>query len=338
MNISGPGRGNHARSVRQKLLNLITVSTVPFVCVLAIAVTAFGIHSWRSTVSNVQAMTDILHQMVDTTIRESIVSYLHAKVESAASTIDTLDRLQPQRESTPSTTAVAEHLLATEVAHSGYIYVLDLDGKVVIHPDPQTQGRIIPHIEPVRTQLAQREGYLEYTWQNSFEPRPLAKALYMQQYQRYGWIISASSYRHEFVELIDPERLARTIGAYSLAAESYSVVIDNQGVFVSHPDHPGRRISEFFRQDEADRIMQALFSAAEGQLRYSWAGRPGEPRRPKLMFHRYLPDFDWVIATSVYLDSLQRPIVLIVVGVCLFVIVLFSSVIICGLHISHRLS
>ena len=338
MNAFGSGRGNQARSVRRKLLNLIIVSTVPFVCVLAIAVAAFAIHSWRSTVSNIKTMTDILHQMVDTTIRESIVSYLHAKVESAVSTIDALDRLQPEREPAPSTAAIAAHLLAIDVVRSGYIYVLDLDGQVVIHPDPETQGRLIPHIEPVRTQLAQKDGYLEYTWQNSFEPLSLPKALYMQQYRRYGWIISATSYRQEFVELVDPERLARTVDAYSMEVESYSVVIDSQGVFVSHPDHTGRRISEFFQQDEADRIMQELFSTPAGQLRYSWAERPGEPPRPKLMFHRYLPDFDWAIATTVYLDSLQRPIVLIVVGVGLFVIVLVSSVIIRGLHMAHSLS
>ena len=319
-------------------MNLVFFSSVPLVCLVAIVVTAFALHSWRNTIADIETRTEILHQMGETAIRESIISYLNAKVETAVSIIEAVDRARPEQELGDKIDAIEEQLTVLNIAETGYIYVIDNEGRVVIHPDPATEGRIIPEVEPVRTQLERKRGYLEYIWQNSFDPLPLPKALYMEEYRPFGWIVAATSYRREFVALIDPQRLARTIGAYPFEAESYSVVVDHEGVFVAHPDYPGGRIDDFFDPDEADRLMEALFGRPEGRLRYAWVDRIGERRRPKLMLHRYLPDFDWAIATTVYLDSLRRPFVLLAIGIVLFLAVLISCLLFWGRSMAESLS
>jgi hypothetical protein len=197
-------------------------------------------------------------------------------------------------------------------------------GRVLIHPDPDTEGRVIPDIEPVKTQLEQRTGYIEYSWQNSFEPSPQPKALYMEEYEPLGWIVSASSYRSEFVQLVDRGRLADMIESHSLGIDSYSVVVDASGRFVVHPEHAGEPMAAFFDDSETARLMEAMFSETEEPLHYSWPVRPGGSRREKLMFTRYLPDFDWAIATTVYLDSLRRP-ALLVLAAGGFLLLLFVS-------------
>jgi two-component sensor histidine kinase len=338
MGDSDHGSEGQGRSVRRKLLNLVFFSSVPLICLVAIVVTAFALHSWRNTIADIETRTEILHQMVDTAIRESIISYLNAKVETAVSIIEAVDRARPEEELGDKIDAIEEQLTVLNIAETGYVYVIDNGGRVVIHPDPETQGRVIPEVEPVKTQLERRRGYLEYIWQNSFEPLPLPKALYMEEYQPFGWIVAATSYRREFVELIDPQRLARTIGAHSFETESYSVVVDREGVFVAHPDYPGRQIDEFFDRAEADRLMGALFSRPEGRLRYAWGDRPGERRRPKMMFYRYLPDFDWAIATTVYLDSLRRPFVFLAIGIVLFLAALISFLLFWGRSMAESLS
>ncbi|MFP4431011.1 MAG: cache domain-containing protein [Spirochaetaceae bacterium] len=338
MGDSEDGSAVQDRSVRRRLLNLVFFSSVPLVCLIAIVVTVFALHSWRNTIADVETRTEILHQMVDTAIRESIISYLNAKVETAVSIIEAVDRGRPEEELADKIDAIEEQLAVLNIAETGYIYVVNNKGRVVIHPDPATQGRMIPEVEPVRTQLERKRGYLEYTWQNSFDLLPLPKALYMEEYRSFGWIVAATSYRREFVALIDPQRLARTIGAYSFEAESYSVVVDREGVFVAHPDYPGRQIDEFFDRAEADRLREALFSRPEGRLRYTWGDRPGEGRRPKMMFYRYLPDFDWAIATTVYLDSLRRPFVFLAIGIVLFLAALISYLLFWGRSMAESLS
>jgi two-component sensor histidine kinase len=193
---------------------------------------------------------------------------------------------------------------------------------------------VIPDIEPVETQLEQRSGYIEYSWQNSFEPSPQPKALYMEEYEPLGWIVSASSYREEFVQLIDKENLNDLIAVQSSGIDSYSVVVDRSGRFVAHPDYAGHHIGEFFDDSETERLMQAMFSGTEEPLHYSWPVRPRGSPRDKLMFTRYLADFDWAIATTVYLDSLRRPtvialatgggILLVAIAVLLFLVLRMS--------------
>jgi two-component sensor histidine kinase len=308
-----PGRARRKprTSVRRKLLNLILFVTVPLVFLLTIAVGSLGLRMWNNSLDSVETMTVMLHDAVDTTLRTSIESYLRAKVETAIETIDSI-RSSTSGDSSPSAEhVISRRLLDMNVADSGYIYVIDGQGRVIIHPDPDTQGRVIPDIEPVKTQLEQRTGYIEYSWQNSFEPSPQPKALYMEEYEPLGWIVSASSYRTEFVQLVDRGRLADMIESNSLGIDSYSVVVDASGRFVVHPEYAGRLMDVFLDDTETSRLMESMFSETEEPLHYSWPVRPGGSRRKKLMFSRYLPDFDWAIATTVYLDSLRRPALLV---------------------------
>ena len=112
-----------------------------------------------------------LQEAIDTVLRETIVTYLHAKTETALSTIELIDRLYSDNKQL-SSELINRHLLSMQVARSGYMYILDSRGHVVLHPDPATVSRVIPEIEPVRTQLKLKSGFLEYSWQNSFEPLP----------------------------------------------------------------------------------------------------------------------------------------------------------------------
>ncbi len=312
--------------------------TVPLVLVLAVTVGSLGARMWRNSLEGIETTTVMLHELVESTLRSSIESYLRAKVETAKTTIDTINRSVPDGDPAELTGRIADRLLTINIAETGYVYVIDDQGTVVIHPDPGTRGRTIPEVEPVKTQLQQKHGYLEYSWQNSFEPSPRPKALYMEEYEPFDWIVSASSYREEFVQLVDTRRLAQMIQSHSVAAESYSVIVDRSGRFIAHPDHAGRRVDEFFDEEERQRLMDVLFSESKDRLRYSWPEEPGEDGRPKMMFTRHLPDFGWAIATTVYLDSLRRPTLFTLAGGALVLVLTIVVLIVWVLRMSHVVS
>ena len=318
--------------MRRRLFLLVLLAIIPLIVANLISISILGRRIWRTTLQDVEQVTEVLHDVVETTLRESIVSYLRAKVETAITLIESInenDRNQLSEDERKELTAALGKL---GVAETGYIYVINTAGRIVIHPDAQIQGRRIPHEEPVKTQLDRRQGYLEYMWQNSFEPRPLPKALFMEPYEPFDWILAATSYRQEFVSLVDRERIARLLGSVSFDIESYSTVVARDGTFVAHPDYAGHRMTEFFPGSEGERILDELFSEQEGRIRYTWSTREREERRPKLMFYRYLPDFDWVLGTTVYLDSLRRPalqlvavLVLLSIGLLLVLLLLTSQ-------------
>jgi len=330
-----------AVSVRRKLLYLVLVATVPLVLATGIAMTALGFQVWRYSISAIEARTNLLHDSVDTTLRESIVGYLSAKTETALSTIALIERSSGDADHADESgilDSVERHLLSMSVVDRGYIYVIDTDGRVVIHPDPETQGRVIPGIEPVRTQLEVRNGYMEYTWQNSFEPLPLPKALHMAEYPSRGWIVSATAYREEFVDLIDRERLENLVTAYDSHSRAYSAIMDRDGELIVHPDHPGRNVAEFFEPAETERLLNLLFSRSTDPVRYMWPDRSTGERHPKLLVFRYMPDFDWSIATTIDLRTVRRPILLFSSGAGVFMLVLVAMAIVMALRISRTVS
>lgn len=55
----------------------------------------------------------------------------------------------------------------------------------------------------MRLQKEKKEGYLEYDGANPGEIVKRPKALYMRYFAPWNWIISASSYRDEFKELLN---------------------------------------------------------------------------------------------------------------------------------------
>lgn len=325
------------KSVRRELLNLILLATIPLVVASTLFVIVLGRRMWRTTLRDIETVTEVLHELVDTTLRESIVSYLTAKAETAHTIVDALDTSKTEDLTPASIDEIRRRLMELDVAGSGYIYVIDSDGRVVAHPDPNTQGLALPNTEPVETQLRRRNGYLQYFWQNSFEPLPLPKALYMVEYIPRGWIIAATAYRSEFVQLIETSRIAETLGSVNLDFEAYSIVVAKDGTFIAHPDHEGRRFEEFLSAEEARRVRAAFLTRTEGRLRYTWPSRAGERRRPKLMYFRHIPDFDWVVGTTVYLDSLRRPTVVLVVAAGLTGLGLFAVLALVAMRTSRLL-
>jgi two-component sensor histidine kinase len=324
--------------LRRKLLNLILVSTIPLLIAHTVAVVSLGSQMWRMTLDDVDTVTNLLHDFVDTTLEESIVSYLRSKVETARNLVDSTREADSAPLTASQLEELAETLLSLDVAQSGYVYVIDTNGHVVVHPDPTIEGSTIPNVEPVRTQLEKRDGYLEYSWQNSFEPTPQPKALFMVEYAPYDWIIAATAYRYEFTELIDRRRIADVLGSVSLNVEAYSTVVADDGTFIAHPDYAGRNLYEFFSKEEARRIMEMMFHRTEGRIRYSWPSREGERRRPKLMYFRRLEDFQWAVGTTVYLDSLRRPAVVTVAGFGAFGLLVVAVLVVLALRMSRAIT
>jgi two-component sensor histidine kinase len=329
----------HSRSVRRTLLYLVLTASVPFVIAMVVAVAVLSVQTWRDSVAAAEARTEVLQGAIETNLREAIVAYLRAKTETAISIVAQLDETARAAGAEEARfEQIREHLLSLSVVHSGYVYVVDTTGRAVIHPDLLTQDRSFAEVEPVRTQLAEREGYLEYIWQNSFEPLPLPKALYMAEYTPRNWIVASTAYREEFVGLVDPGRLAHLVSGLSVGNGSYSVVVTREGEFIAHPDYPGRRLEEFFDPAAEERVLDTLFGEPSGTLRYSWPDPSSGERSEKLLVCRYMPDFDWTIATTLDISRIRRPIIVSSLLSVLFAAVLVVLVIRISLRVSHTVS
>ncbi len=132
--------------------------------------------------------------------------------------------------------ASAEAALKSQtIGTTGYIYCLNSKGVLVMHPKPALLGKDISEYRFVQEQMQRREGYLEYEWRNPGEISARPKALYMVYFEPWDWIISASSYREEFTELISVEDFRASVLSLRFGETGYSYVLDGKGHIVIHP-------------------------------------------------------------------------------------------------------
>ncbi|MCP3873312.1 MAG: hypothetical protein GY699_09195 [Desulfobacteraceae bacterium] len=96
-------------------------------------------------------------------------------------------------------------------------------------------------------------GYIEYNWANPGETTKRPKALYMTHFVPWDWIISVSSYREEFRELLNIDDFNRNILSITFGKTGYSYVMDSKGLMVIHPKLSGSNI--YNSKDENGRMF-----------------------------------------------------------------------------------
>jgi PAS domain S-box-containing protein len=103
-----------------------------------------------------------------------------------------------------------EAVLSLRFGTSGYAYVVNADGDVLIHPaisDFNVFGQAEVAAEFVRTMLERGSGFIEYDWGNPDEPRPRRKLAAFDTIPELGWTVVSSAYRDE---VMGPVRTARS--------------------------------------------------------------------------------------------------------------------------------
>lgn len=198
-------------------------------------------------------------------------------------------------------------LLAQRIGTTGYIYVIDSGGIIRVHPVKDNLGRDVTAFGFIRRQMAKHTGYLEYFWKNPRESNLRPKALYMSYFEPWDWIISASSYRDEFHQLVNAEDFKKSILSQRFGDLGYAFVLDTKGNIVVHPFKEGNVMNI---QDETGiYLVREMISRKFGKLHYTWKN-PGDPTpRKKILIFNYLPSVNWIVAASAYPEEFNAPLV-----------------------------
>ncbi len=201
----------------------------------------------------------------------------------------------------------AEVLLSQTIGSSGYIYCIDSGGVCVLHPKPAVVGVNYSDRAFIQEQTSRKTGYIEYDWKNPEDARARPKALYMTYFAPWDWIISATSYRDEFRELVTVSDFRESILSIKFGRTGYSFIIDSKGNIILHPEIEGRNYYDTV-DAEGKRFVAEVCRRRSGKIIYSWKN-PGEaaPRKKLAMFN-YIPELDWIVESSGYLEEFYRPL------------------------------
>jgi diguanylate cyclase (GGDEF)-like protein/PAS domain S-box-containing protein len=197
-------------------------------------------------------------------------------------------------------------LLSQSIGKTGYIYCVNSKGMLQVHP--KINGADLSKHDFIRQQIQVKEGYLEYDWANPGEEKPRRKALYMTYFGPWDWILSVSSYREEFKDLFKVDDFRESILAISFGKTGYPYVMDSLGNLIIHPKLVGHNI--YNSKDTTGReFIKEICAKKMGKIIYPWQN-PGEMEpRDKLVIFNYIPEFDWIVASSSYTEEFNDSLV-----------------------------
>ena len=301
----------HFRDLRIRHKLLAGYSVVFILCLALGSMVVYSVvrHTLeRNIESELQNTTTTILNMVRTSAATSIKNYLRALAEKNRELVahfyqQALDGTLTEDEAKQR---AREILLRQTIGKTGYIYCLVSDGYMDVHPKAELLGIDLTRHAFIEEQQRRKEGYLEYDWKNPGETHSRPKALYMTYFEPWDWIISVSSYREEFRELVNVDDFRESILSLRFGRTGYSYVIDEQGNMVLHPRVSGNYLHA--KDRDGNEFIREICDRRSGKITYWWLN-PGEARaREKLVIFNHIPEFKWIVASSSYLDEFYEPL------------------------------
>ena len=184
----------------------------------------------RTTVANIQTV-------VKTSADLSIRSYLRSVAEQQARVAGEMHRRSLAGEMTVAEAKerAREALLSSRIGPSGYCYVLDSEGSVLIHPEADLIDKNLSDFSFIKEQIKIKNGIINYSWRNPGEEKERPKILYMTYFQPWDWLISASAYRDELFWLIEPDDFKENLLNIKIGDQGYPFVLTFDGSILIHP-------------------------------------------------------------------------------------------------------
>lgn len=295
--------------IQQKLL--VGYSAVFILCIMLGSLVVYSVV--RQTLetnieSELKNTTTTILNMVRTSAATSIKNHLRAVAEKNLdiATYFHGQALAGRLTEDEARQRATEILLSQPIGTTGYIYCIDSAGVMNVHPKQELIKADLSEYAFIREQTVRKEGYLEYDWMNPGETHARPKALYMTYFEPWDWIISVSSYREEFRELVNVEDFRESILALQFGQTGYSYIINEQGNMVLHPQVSGNYLHAKDRNGRE--FIREICARKSGKITYSWEN-PGENEaREKLVIFNHIPEYQWIVASSSYLDEFYAPL------------------------------
>lgn len=225
-------------------------------------------------------------------------------------------------------TTILESLRKVRFGENGYYFIAEVtaDNKVISRmlPATPTKENIYAHqlkdidgFEYVKAfaktiqEEPNNEGFVEYKWYKLSDKKPYSKISFVKLFKPYNWFIGFGEYYDDFEKRIKEEAIRR-LDLFAFGQNGYVWTLNTNHILLQHPyrkafigksdaqtkDAQGTQISHLS-------INAALKNKEGAFIEYYW-NKPNEtvPSK-KIAYVKYIPDWDWVIGTGIYLEDIK---------------------------------
>ncbi|MGE4424385.1 MAG: cache domain-containing protein [Pseudodesulfovibrio sp.] len=263
----------------------------------------------RNIENELAKTTEALRTMVRASVDVSIRNYMRAVSEKC---LDEARDLHRQVKRGRLTEAQAKErardaFLSQTIGRTGRVYCLNSQGIMVVHHKRGLVGVDMSGLSFVREQIRRKEGYMTYEWKEPLETRQRSKAVYMTYFKPWDWIISASSYREEFAQLVNVEDFRQRFFELRSGRSGYPFVLDYNGYLLIHPYLRGLHYRDYDSPGQRG-VAERIVRERNGHFDYMWRN-PGEKGlKRKVVYFKDIPELGWVVASSSYYEDFQQPL------------------------------
>jgi diguanylate cyclase (GGDEF)-like protein len=291
-------------------------------------------HTGRLVLNNIYEMAKNEHRHLEAW-RESALDAHRRKLRQIVQVaVNAVDQIEKEAEADGLSPAATREGILEAVRHftygdeDDYVFIADYDSRLISHPDPELHGADFSDVRDTRGNLIvppmvegareHEEGFHHYWWRRLGEDTPSEKLSYYKHLPGRDWVIGTGVYIDDVEEEIQARkealvgRLRQHLNNTRIAQTGYLYIFDSDLNMIIHPNPniEGTNFSDMEDPATGRPIGKELMQAAEsqsGRLVYKW-DRPSDPGSyvyDKIAWVRYLPEFDWYIASSVYLSEFR---------------------------------
>ncbi|MBK3332422.1 response regulator [Persephonella atlantica] len=211
-------------------------------------------------------------------------------------------------------------------ANNGYFFISDYNSVLIAHP--YLKGKdfskvrdikgnlIVPNL--VKVAREKGEGFYSYWWKkNSSDNTPYEKLTFVKDFPNWKMVIGTGVYLDDIESELKKRKkelmaeLRKIVEKTRIGKSGYLYIFDGNGNMLIHPNKniDGTNFSKLPNPGKNSFIFDDLVKAAKENkpLLYKW-DRPDDPGNyiyDKISWVKYIPELDWYVASSVYVDELK---------------------------------
>jgi methyl-accepting chemotaxis protein len=223
---------------------------------------------------------------------------------------------------------------STRYSQDGYFWINDTKGAMVTHPIvPELNGKDLSgfskngklvlaegtstpmFLEMIRVCQSSptSDGFVSYFWPDvNDSSRMVRKLSYVRLFRPLNWIIG-TGISVDQAEIDGQNRIKDIIASMRYGQDDYFYIVDGEHTIVTHPN---KDLVGTDMQDAKDakgklyirEMVEEATSKGEAYIEFYFAKLGSDKPEPKLTYVRYFKNWDWIVASGVYIDDLQKKI------------------------------
>ncbi len=227
--------------------------------------------------------------------------------------------------------AIAE-LSPLSYGEGDYLFAIDSNYVTVVHPNPEMRVKssrelrdsdgvyMVQDLVRVGKEADQEIGYVQYRYPRKNRTEPESKLSAVTYFRSWDWVIGTGVYQGDIEEAVNKRQadalaeLRTRLKSIRIGKTGYVYLFDESCHMIAHPLLQGKNFTSMRDPVSGTNLCVALKEAAreatgENTLRYGW-DRPNDPGNyvyQKISWVTREPATGWYVASSVYVDEIEAP-------------------------------